>query len=138
MTALSLLSPLCYLPFEGSCGEFLEAFHSGEAGTDGMLGIAFVYSDGLGLDIVSKGLKPPLTEEEKRMLESGERLPRKPEETCQIPSGRYYFEQYPAVFSEEELRPLLLPWCGEATGCCIRFFKESPQRRVAQLFVPCR
>lgn len=138
MTSLNLLSPLRYLPFEGSAGELLEAFRDGETGTDGLLSIAFIYSDGLDLGFLAKGLRPPMTAEERRMIESGMELPGKTGETVILPSGSYQFSQLPAVTGEEDLRPILMPWCGETSHCYLRLFKESPLRSVTQIFIPCR
>ena len=136
MTELNLLTDLRYHPFEGGAEELGRQVFRGEAGTDGLLHIAFIYSDDFSFKIVSCGFRLPYTEEEKRILESGEALPLKADETVILPAGRYLFSQQAPFDSMDDLRRSLLPWCGLSKHCYARLFKENALHEVLQLFVP--
>lgn len=136
MTGMNLLTDLCYRPFTDGAERLRDAVYKGEAGTDGLIHIAFLYSDDISLQELSCGFRLPYTEEEKRLIESGETLPEKEDETIHLPSGHYIFSQTIPFTDMESLKVTLLPWCGISNHCYVRLFNESLTHKVSQLFIP--
>lgn len=133
---LTLSSPIAYnptdIPFDGIIAKAAQA----APGYDAAMLYKIDLGDSISLTRCCSGERPGYTEEEKMKIEQGIAVPPKPGETFSIPAGEYLFEQLPAMFNEDDLPRLLLPYATRPCEVYIRIFHENALETVMQFFFP--
>ena len=106
MQILNLFNPLTYKREDYDFNSLLIKMLKAEKGSDSFILYSISFDDSsLKLKKIDSGFKTPLTKEEKDRIESGLSPIVRDDDDTSIPSGKYYFEQYPDL-SEEQLLSL--------------------------------
>ncbi len=134
---LTLVDPLWYSPSESSFDDIIASLPSKERGYDAFILYTISMSED-SMEIVPEraGERNGYSEEDRRRIESGLSPLRKDTETEEIPSGKYTFEQFPALFTSADLPRIILPYSASAGKVYVRIFKESVLESVMQLMLP--
>ncbi len=135
---LTLVYPLTYKQTNKSYSDFINSIYQEEIGLDKILKYTYAIEDEtIKLDFVSSGEKSPLTDEEKKVIESGQEPLKRPEENYLINSGKYSFSQLAPVDNEQDLSLLIFGECEKFSGdVYIRLFKENAFEIIMQFFFP--
>ena len=137
---LELFNPLTYRREETGFNALIRTMLSAPVGTDSFIRYDFTFSDaGAVFSYRDSGMKTPLSDGEKKRIESGlSPLVRDDEDTA-IPSGRYAFEQYPDLSEESMLTMTLagiIGFSGAQNTVYVRLYKENALELVMQAFRP--
>ena len=137
---LELFNPLTYRRTETGFNELIRTMLTAPTGTDSFIRYDFTFTDaGAEFRASDSGMKSPLSDEEKKRIESGlSPLVRDDEDTA-IPAGRYAFEQFPDLAEESGLTMTLaglLSVRGAENSIYVRLYKENVLELVMQAFRP--
>lgn len=141
MQILNLFNPLTYKREDYDFNSLLIKMLKAEKGSDSFILYSISFDDSsLKLKKIDSGFKTPLSQEEKDRIESGLSPIVRDDEDTSIPSGKYYFEQYPDL-SEEQLLSLTFSQIAAKKGgnnlLYVRLYKENTLELVMQAFRPC-
>lgn len=132
---LTLSTPMLYKPSD----EAFPPLHTLPPGSETCLKCSYRWGDAKPEFTVEwTGVREPLTEEERRIVEAGGATPVRDGHTLEIPAGDYRLLQVPALGSLEEAElAAASALCGAASGTVyVRLFKENRIEAVTQFFAP--
>jgi hypothetical protein len=135
---LTLSNPLTYRSSDHGYDSAVKAVYHADTGTDAVLLYNYeIRDESVYLSLSGAGMKTPLSDKEKKVIESGLTPLVREEEDFFIPAGTYSFSQMAPVEAKSDLPLLIYADCTKDKGkVYIRLFKENAFETVMQFLFP--